>query len=314
MSASGLPIYAAIGAVFQVIALSSTGYFFAKKGILERHSLKTISKLLTDLFLPAFILVHTINGLSKNTIDNWYLFPALGLIILLGSMLIAWIAAIILKVRAKKLFLAVIGFQNCGYMPLIMASILFPPEEANIIYTWIFLFLIGFNLLVWTLGVFLVAGTIPKKDIFKKIFNPPFIATIIAIIVGMSHLSGHIPKTIISILEILSRPVLPLSMIVMGGILGLNCMTCNLDRKTLISSILVKLVMLPVAGIMILNIFFPQLPHLLKWFIIVELAVPSAISLSVISEAYGGDTPFISQVLFYTHLLSLITLPIFLSI
>ncbi len=313
MKGISLSIYAAIGAVFQVLVLSSVGYILAKKQVIDRHSLRVISRLLTDVFLPAFIIYHTVNGLSESILKHWQLFPILGLIILIASMLIAWLTTVIFGIRAKRLFLATIGFQNCGYMPLIMAGILFPPQQARIIYTWIFLFLIGFNLLVWTLGVFLVSGTMPGRETIKKIFNLPFISTVIAIAIGLNHLQGYIPEPAMSILEILSRPVLPLSMLVMGGILGLNCMTCNLDRKTLLLSVIVKLLVLPLIGLLVLNTLFANLDHLLRWFILVELSVPSAVSLAVISESYGGDTPFISQVLFYTHILSIITLPIFLS-
>ena len=176
------------------------------------------------------------------------------------------------------------------------------------------MFLIGFNLLVWTLGVFLVADVMPGKDIAKKIFNLPFMATVTALTIGMNGLGGYAPNWMMSMLEILSRPVLPLSMLVMGGILGLNCMTCNLDRKALSVSVFTKLIALPAIVVLILNSLFPNISHMLKWFIIVETAAPSAVSLAVISESYGGDTPFISQALFYTHIFSIVTIPLFLSL
>ncbi len=307
-------IWATFSSVVQVLALSSVGYLLAKNKTLDRHSLKVISRLLTNIFLPAFIFVHTVKGFPLGASSRLWLFPLLGGIIFAFSVIIALGYSLVAKINNKRLFIALISFQNCGYMPLIMIHLLFPKDQAQVLYMWVFLFILGFNFLVWSVGVWLLAPSIKLslKDVFSKAMNPPFLATIVSVVIAILAWGKLVPLGFMSFCEILARPVLPLSMLVMGGILGLNCMSCNINRKMLISVVVVKLLLLPIIALIVLKLLVIE--KLLRWFIMVEVSVPSAVSLAVISEAYGGDTAFISQALFYTHLFSLITLPIFVSL
>ncbi len=304
--------WATLIAALQVICLSGVGYLLARGGRIDRIFLRKISNLLTDIFLPSFILYHTLSGLDKLRVEWIYLIPTIGIGMLITSLLFGFIIAKLLKLREANLFSALVSFQNCGYMPLIMVSIMFGPDKREMFYSWIFLYIIGFNLLVWSLGVWLISGQRSER-LLKKVINPPFVATIIAVILSLLGLGSKIPGEIYSFLEILSRPVLPLSMLVMGGILGFNPMKCCSNRKMLILAVVTKLVVLPGIVLLVLSLVrAPLLSPELRWFILLESAVPSAVSLSVISESYGGDTPFISQVLLYTHLVSVITIPVFL--
>ncbi len=304
--------WATVIAALQVICLSGVGYLLARTGRIDRVFLRKISNLLTDIFLPSFILYHTLSGSDNLRVEWVYLIPAVGIGMLVASLLLGFVIAKVLRIREANLFSALVSFQNCGYMPLIMVSVMFGPEKREMFYSWIFLYIIGFNFLVWSFGVWLVSGR-EGEGLWKKVINPPFLSTIVAVVLALLGLANSIPAGIYSFLEILSRPVLPLSMLVMGGILGLNCMSCSLNHRLLALTVITKLVVLPMIALMILSLLkFSILTPDLRWFILLESAVPSAVSLAVISESYGGDTPFISQVLFYTHLVSVVTIPVFL--
>ncbi len=310
---AGASFWATSVAVLNVLALSGVGYFLARAGRIDREFLRKTSRLLTDVFLPAFILYHTLSGADKLRLEWVYLLPFLGIGMLIASLILGFFIAKVFRVPSPSLFSALVSFQNCGYMPLIMVSVMFGPEKRDLFYSWIFLYIVGFNFLVWSLGVWLVSGK-KGEGFWRKALNAPFLATVVAVVLGQLGLASKVPSGLYSFLEILSRPVLPLSMLVMGGILGLNCMTCALDRRTLTIAVITKLVLFPASTWAVLWILGPEvLTPDLRWFILMEASVPSAVSLVVIGESYGGDTPFISQVLFYTHLFSLVTVPLFLA-
>ncbi len=77
-------------------------------------------------------------------------------------------------------------------------------------------------------------------------------------------------------------------------------------------TILAKLIILPALGLwLVLKLKLPELVGLL---ILLQLAVPSATNLSVIIRHYKREDLLISQGIFLTHVVSIITLPIFLSL
>ncbi len=300
-------------AVAQVLVLAGIGYWLARLGRLNRELVKGISSLLTDVFLPAFIFYHTCQGFPRVGFTLAVGLPLLGIAMLLGSLGLSWAIAKGLRLRNPSVFSAVVSFQNCGYMPLIMGSVLLSSPQVEVFYVWVFLFIVGFNLLVWSLGVVLISGSRSGLPL-SRMFNLPFVTTVLAICVAGLGWDRFVPEFAWKTLEILSRPVLPLSMLVMGGILGMNCMRCNVDNKALVTAVVTKLVVIPVVVLLILRILPWDISPGLRWFVVLESAVPSAVSLVVISERYGGDTPFISQVLFYTHVFSLLTMPVILTL
>jgi len=56
------------------------------------------------------------------------------------------------------------------------------------------------------------------------------------------------------------------------------------------------------------------LPQLIGFLIVMQLAMPSATSLSVIVRHYKREDALISQGIFFSHIISLFTIPLFLSL
>jgi hypothetical protein len=86
----------------------------------------------------------------------------------------------------------------------------------------------------------------------------------------------------------------------------------NIDRKTTFIFLLGKLIILPVLGIVV--VLKLALPHLLGFLIVMQLAMPSATSLSVIIRRFNKQDALISQGIFFSHIIGLFTIPLFLSL
>jgi len=69
---------------------------------------------------------------------------------------------------------------------------------------------------------------------------------------------------------------------------------------------------LPVIGILIVLKF--ALPHLWGFLIMLQLSMPSATSLSVIIRRFNKPDALISQGIFFSHIIGLFTIPLFLSL
>ena len=80
-----------------------------------------------------------------------------------------------------------------------------------------------------------------------------------------------------------------------------------------ISVVLTKLVIYP--ALMILFVVALGVPYLMGFFLVLEAAVPCANSLSVIGRYYRTENQdLINQSLFFTNILSVVSIPVFLML
>ena len=86
----------------------------------------------------------------------------------------------------------------------------------------------------------------------------------------------------------------------------------EIDKKEMLLMFLVKLIILPALGlVLVLKLKLPELVGLL---IVMQLSMPPATLLSVITRHYKKDDLLISQGIFLGHIVSIITIPVFLSL
>jgi predicted permease len=299
-------------AMAQIFILGAIGYFLFKKGLLKEAGLDILSRLVVEITLPLLIFCQLIKDFRFDLYSNWWIFPLLSLIITIAGLLLGFIFVGFIKGRQHKLqFLSLTAFQNSGYLPLALIVALMPKEQMDTMLVYLFLFLLGFNLVVWSFGVYMLSLHESRRFEMGSLFSPPVIATLISLAIIFFNLNQFIPQAILKPLRMVGDCTLPLAMFVVGGSLALIHLK-QINKKAIFLIILVKLVILPVLGLWLILKF--RIPQLLALLIIVELAVPPATSLSVITRHYKKEDLLISQGVFFGHLISLITLPLFLSL
>ncbi len=299
-------------AVIQIFLLGAIGYFMVKKNILSHEGLDSLSRLVVEVVLPIFIFCQLIKGFSFGLYPNWWIFPLASIAIsaagfLVGSIFIGFIRGQELKLQ----FLSLIAFQNAGYLPLALVAALLPPDKLDSMFIYIFLFLFGFNLVIWSLGVYILSFTRAKKFELGSLFSPPVIATLVSLIFIYLGLGKFVPEVLLKPLRMVGDCTLPLAMFVVGGNLA-SIHLSRIDKKAMLYMVLAKLIILPALGLWLAIKF--KFPELIGLLILIQLAVPPATSLSLIVRHYKKEDLFISQGIFIGHILSLVTLPIFLSL
>jgi len=149
-------------AMMQIFLLGACGFFLIKRNFINQEGLRILSKLVIELILPVFIFSQFIQKFSFSLFKNWFFFPFLSIII---SLLGLGIGVIFLKIfkspidkHEKREFLSLLMFQNSGYLPLILSATLLPKGIAETMFIYIFLFLLGFNLAIWSFGCWFLRG------------------------------------------------------------------------------------------------------------------------------------------------------------
>ncbi|MCX5714222.1 MAG: AEC family transporter [Candidatus Omnitrophica bacterium] len=299
-------------AVAQIFLLGATGYFLVKSSVLGEDCLDTLSRLAMEVTLPALIFCQLIKEFRFDIYPNWWIFPLLSVVITLAALAVGYLFTGFIKGAQHKVqFLSLVTFQNSGYLPLVLIAALLPQVKADTMFIYLFLFLIGFNLLVFPLGVYILSFHENKRFPLGALFSPPVIASILGLVVVFFGVNRFFPEVVMKPLRMIGDCTLPLAMFVVGGSLAVVRLK-HIDLKTMSLVILVKLVILPLLGLALVAKL--QLPELIGLLIILELAVPPATTLSIITRNYKKDDLLISQGIFFGHIVSLFTLPIFLSL
>ena len=300
------------GAVGQIFILGAIGYFLVKKDILTRQGMDLLSHLVIKITLPAMIFSQLIQGFKFNLEPQWWIFPLSSFAITFIGLLVGGVFVNLIKQEEeKRQFLSLIAFQNSGYLPLALVAALLSPEEVGLMFIYIFLFLLGFNLVMWSLGVHFLSSQHNKGFELNSLFSPPVLATVITMALVALGVNRLIPEIVLNPLRMVGNATLPLAMFVVGGSLGLIKIR-RVKFKPLFLVLLSKLLILPILGLLFIWRF--SLPSLFSLLLIMELAMPSATSLSLIITHYKREDLLISQGVLFTHLFSLISIPLFLSL
>lgn len=300
------------GAVAQIFILGTLGYFLVKKGILPDVCLDALSRLTIEVTLPLLIFCQLFKDFSFSLYPQWWIFPFLSIAITALGLAAGFLfSGLISGQQHRRQFLSLTAFQNSGYLPLALIAALLPADKLGAMFIYLFLFLLGFNLLFFSLGVYMLASLKADKFEAKSLFSPPVIATLAGLTGVFLGVNKVTPEFILKPLRMIGDSTLPLAMLVVGGNLA-QIRPAHIDRKAMALLSLVKLIVMPAAGLVAIIKF--KLPELIGLLILLELAMPPATTLSVITRHHKKEDLLISQGIFFGHLFSLASIPLFLSL
>ena len=299
-------------AVAQIIILGAMGYFLVKKKVLGDDGLTSLSRLTIDITLPILIFCQLVKDFSFKLYPNWWIFPLISLGITVFGLLVGFLFSSFIRGHQSKLqFISLIAFQNSGYLPLALFAALFPKELLGPMLIYLFLFLLGFNFVTFSAGVYMLTFSKNKKFDWLSLFSPPVMATILGLMLVLFKFNIFIPEFIFKPLNLIGECTLPLAMLVVGGNIA-QIHLGKIDKKAICFVVLAKLIVLPLLGILFL--LKVKLPPLISLLIFIQLAMPPAANLSVIIRHYKKEDILISQGLFFGHIFCILTLPLLLSL
>ncbi|TAM42943.1 hypothetical protein EPN54_00775, partial [bacterium] len=251
-------------AMAYIFILGALGFVLVRKNILSHEGLDALSRLLIQVIFPALILSQMLKNFSFSLFPQWWIFPLISLAITSSGLIVGWLLLKFLKAKTHKLqFLSLVAFQNSGYLPLAMVAAMFSGQEAGNIFIYIFLFLLGFDLVAWSLGIHMLIYEKEAKFRLVSIFSPPVVANLASLTLVLLGLNKLIPAVVFKPLDAVGNCTLPLAMIVVGGNVALAQLK-NVDKKMILFFLLGKLIILPSLGlVLVLKLGLPQLLGLL---------------------------------------------------
>jgi malate permease and related proteins len=313
-----------VAAVVKLLMLALAGYVLRHRNIINDKFSDTLSDILVKLIFPALIIHKTVSNFSFSDFPFWWILPAAAVVFsLVGMALGAGVFSLFSKGGAsgedtgfvkkpKREFIAGCGFQNSGYLPMNIILFTFSGMTGDVLLVYMFLFLTGFNLLIWSfLPLFFERKS--RKDMkLGSLLNPPVVATIVSLLWVWLFGKGSIPAVINDPMGQLGQASFPIAMIVLGA--HLSRYKAHLpDRKALVAAgLAVKLLVFPALVLAAIN-FIPMSAGY-RFFLFVEAIMPSAVTLVIVGSYSGADNRYLSSLIFYSHIASIFTIPLWLGV
>ena len=299
-------------AVAQIFAMGAMGFCLVRSGAIHESGLKLLSFLSVNIFFPLFIFYQILTHFDAVQMPFWWEFPLINISLVLTGLLISTLVMWRHSGPLKAGFLSVASLNNGGYIPLLIAISLPLGKWAGQVYTSVIFSIIGFDLCLWSLGIWLVTKEKSSRIDFKKMINPPLLSMFAALIIVMTVGKGIMPESVLKPIKIFGDAALPIAMIVIGGNLSLSHLS-QIKWKQVSGAVMIKLIILPLIALIVLPMM--KLNPLVSFVAIIQACMPTSITISIIARNYQTkNQDFINQGIFVSHLLSMITIPIFLGL
>jgi predicted permease len=302
--------FVALAKVFLVIAVAG---LLVRRRILSQENVNGLSRATVVLFLPCLIFAKVVRTLEPSALPLWWALPLAGIVMSLTGLGLAALAYGPRVGRSRDM-LAVASMQNAGYLILPVGLALYPDRfDTFALYT--FLFILGFNPLLWSVGKALISGGRGSDNGWRGFVTPPLVASLAALGCVFSGLDRAIPEAVLSAVDLVGQAAVPVATVVLGAVLGSVRLRLQPFLGDAFRVLGVKLLLLPAATVALLWLLAVEAANpLLARFFILEAASAPAAALVLIVRTYGGDETRVGSVMLLAYAACAVSLPLWLAV
>ncbi|MDR1032790.1 MAG: AEC family transporter [Candidatus Nomurabacteria bacterium] len=293
--------YSNLATVGLIIVL---GFILGRTKFMSAETNKHLINILLAVAWPCAIFAAFPQEFDQARLSE-FLFGLLGGVVVLTAMLV--LSRLIFNKKIFKTAMSYEGqfafiFNNASFLgyPLVMATF---GQKAMLTYCG---FILIFNLVLFSYGVFLFERKVTKRLVKDVVYNP----CIIAVLLGTAFFvfSLKLPTFVNASIGYLGALMTPLSLICIGYMLSRARFKKLFKRWKLFIVALLQLLLGPVVTYFVLLAL--GVPAEVRSVLVLLQALPTATSLGLFAEKYGGDAVESSELVAISTLMSVITLPI----
>jgi len=281
-----------------LLVLMAAGVISAKTKILNEQSRNSLSDLILSIFLPCNIL-YSFFGTDSSRL------PSLAILLVVSSGLLVigfFLGKLLFRkcgVEQKKVLLYGTIISNANFLGNPIVESIFGIDA--LIYTAVYL--IPIRVAIWTLGIAIFTGA--SGSMKKVVLHPCLIATYLGFIVMFTGFRA--PPMLSRIIVTLGSCTTPLSMIVVGSILGLVQAKKLINGLTLYYSS-IRLLFIPLLAMGIMLLIHPD--PVVTGVAVILSGTPAPVTTAILASKYNSDSELAGKMVFMSTLLSIVTLPV----
>ncbi|WP_152655932.1 AEC family transporter [Oceanobacillus sp. CFH 90083] len=294
-----------IGSLYIIVAI---GWIIRRKKLISEQGQRAMTTLLLYVALPCLIISSMHIPFQYEQAYGAFIMFVLSIYIMGGTLFLSRFITrrLTLPIERKAVFENVILFGNQGFIGMVIILQLFGQE--GILLASVFNLI--YYVLMWTYAIYIMnPGMLPDSKAVFILKNPGFLATVFGFILFIFPV--QIPAFIMEPVATIGQMTVPLSMIMIG--MMISTITFS-DVITYMKDIFVYIAVISRLFIYPILFFLPLLLfHLpFEWFMIACLlsATPSPATISMYAQVYGGDAEFSAVVVFFSTLLSAVSIPL----
>ena len=280
--------------------LMGLGFGLARGKVFSKKAPSDFSKMIIEVCNPALMVSSALN--RDNAASKSDLLLAVLIAVIYYAVLIGVSVVIPKLFKLKKTeavsyqLLSVYG--NIGFMgiPLISAVM----GNSAIIYLSVFM--IVFNLLLYTHGIAVLTGK-SKGFAWRKMINPGTVSASMAMVIYLADIS--VPPMLNQMLQYVGQCTTFIAMAVVGMALSKIPVKELFSEARLYIFIALRHLLLPIIVALCLKPILHN--QILLGVIVITLALPAGNTLLMLSEQYHGETDLLAKATVLTTILSVIT-------
>jgi len=300
--------------------LMAIGFIVGKAKILTKEANKMLSQIVLFIALPCTIFTSAFENEMPITLGDTLYYMVMVLLTFAIAFLISIPVFYILggeKVN-RGILIVVAVFSNCAYMGFPVINAIFGISSVY----YVALFSIPFNVLIFSLGIYLIAQKKAPGDNRtddpadgnqsrggfnpKYLLNPVILSILIALplaIIGVKP-----PYIVTEVFRITGSITTPGAMLIIGSTLALVPLKSVFAEWRIVPVTLLKLIIIPLVTWLVLRQIISN--ELMLGVLVVISAMPTAAAASMLAIEYNGNERIASASVFLTTLLCGITVPL----
>jgi len=325
--------FVALSAVLAFSCIVGAGLFFRRSGRLTHEAEQPLVHLTVDLLLPCLIFDRVLRTDAFSDPQNLWLPPLLGFgLVAVGVLFSLGIALLSAKWsgmdswKQQRTFAGSLGIYNYGFIPIPLVIALLPGDGRTL--GVLFVQNLGAEIAVWVIVLTTFIGKIDGKSL-RHVINGPSMAIVTSVLLNLLGNSRLVPAAfhehvapcfdfLLLAIHLMGAASIPLSIILIGAIFADHFHRAEMKErlpatlKIACWSILIRLVLLPVIFVS-LAVWLPCTVEI-KRVLVIHGAMGSAIFPMALAKHYGGDAKTAFDTILSNSLLSILTMPIWVTI
>jgi len=298
--------------VVSMIIYLIAGFLAYRKKLITIEQSKGMSAALIYIFAPCLLIQSFQRDFEVEKLEGFLFGILCSIVANLFFIVVSKYVFIRKNTANSSIERSSIAYTNAGYLAIPLIGAAFGSEA--IFYSTGYLTV--FNLFLWTHCLYQISGDKSKISFKKILFNPNIIAIISGLI--MFFFSYKLPSIVSTATTGMSNLVAPISLFIIGIILGTTNFKELFDDLRIYYIIALRLVIAPFLLIIFLKLihFTAIIPNGKEILTIVLVAsyAPVATSISIFAQQFDKDADYASKITTISTVLCIITMPLMLAV
>ena len=305
-----------------LLMMTLAGYMLNRLKIIDKGFNRQLSRTLINVFYPCLIINLMVKNFTPASLREYWVMPAALIFILFSGWFFGLITLRFLKTKpqeTQRCYHFTCMMNNYSFLPIMIAASMWGDKAVALI---IFSAL-GSELAIWTLGIKTLTGQKISIKSLKHLLSMPMVALVIAFAIifiranlikqgitlnaGTAVITGKLLETC----KLLSGATIPVAAIVCGSRMA-TLKATHVINPLIAGTCLMRLIVIPAFCVTVF--WFLPIAIEVKQVLFLIAVQPAAMASVALTEAFNGDAEFAAIATFSTHILCLVTIPLWLGV